>query len=186
MSGRALQERRAASQLALRASRAVHPIGYDEPVVVAEWLVASGRLLMGDAEDGVFGNRVACVARAHSAAIISGARCTSAAVVSTWVWPIRSRSTSKSSPAAGSPVPRCDEADAGEHGSPRAGLDGHGTPCTGQAAIARAAQAGAGPRALRSGASAVGRRESPPMQARWFDQSRCWLISTTFPSGSVV
>ena len=81
----ALQERRAASQLALRALRAVHPDRVDELVVVAEWLIAFGRLLIGDAEDGVFGRRVACLARAHSAAVISGARCTSAAVVSTWV-----------------------------------------------------------------------------------------------------
>src|SRR5512132_1635307 len=34
-------------------------------------------------------------------------------------------------------------------------------------ATARAAQADAGPRALRSGASAVARREPPPMQPRW-------------------
>jgi hypothetical protein len=83
----ALQERRAASQLALRALRADHPDRVDELVVVAEWLIAFGRLLTGDAEDGVFGNRVACLARAHSAAAISGARCTSTAVVSTRVWP---------------------------------------------------------------------------------------------------
>lgn len=43
-----------------------------------------------------------------------------------------------------------------------------------------------GPRALRSGASAVARREPPPMQARWCYQRNSWLISTTFPSGSVV
>jgi hypothetical protein len=43
-----------------------------------------------------------------------------------------------------------------------------------------------GPRAMRSGAFAEGQPEPPPMQARWCDQPNSWLISTTFPSGSVV